>query len=63
MKWNNMTRGIARVDACRLQDGSLLLVELEDLNPYLSLDVLEDKDREQFISDFTDALKNALHPA
>jgi hypothetical protein len=63
MKWNNMTRGIARVDACRLQDGSLLLVELEDLNPYLSLDVLDEKDREQFISDFTDALKNALHPA
>lgn len=40
--WNNMERGISRVDACRLRDGSLLLVELEDLNPYLSIAVLSE---------------------
>lgn len=32
---------LPRLDACRLPDGRLLLVELEDLNPYLSLDLLE----------------------
>lgn len=36
--WNDLGHGIQRVDACRTQDGDLLLVELEDLNPYLSLD-------------------------
>ncbi|MFT3877456.1 MAG: hypothetical protein QM708_13690 [Propioniciclava sp.] len=36
--WNTIDHGIQRVDACRTADGRLLLVELEDLNPYLSLD-------------------------
>ena len=36
--WNTLDHGIQRVDACRTRDGDLLLVELEDLNPYLSLD-------------------------
>ncbi|MBQ9696154.1 MAG: hypothetical protein IJV58_07000 [Oscillospiraceae bacterium] len=35
--WNTIPHGIQRVDACRTKDGALLLVELEDLNPYLSL--------------------------
>ncbi|HEY1116048.1 MAG TPA: hypothetical protein VGE66_20940 [Chitinophagaceae bacterium] len=55
--WNKMARGIVRVDACRLQDGSLLLVELEDLNPFLSIDVLSEEDRNQFIGKFIEALK------
>ena len=42
IEWNTVTYGIQRVDACRTKDGELLLVELEDLNPYLSiLDVNE----------------------
>jgi hypothetical protein len=61
MQWNNMTRGIARVDACRLKDGSLLLVELEDLNPYLSIDVLMAEKREQFIHELVNALAEASH--
>jgi hypothetical protein len=52
-----MARGIVRVDACRMQDGSLLLVELEDLNPYLSLDLLTAEQRDSFVAGFIDALK------
>ena len=37
IEWNNLDWGIQRVDACRSKQGELLLVELEDLNPYLSL--------------------------
>lgn len=58
--WNNMARGIVRVDACRLPDGRLLLVELEDLNPFLSLDALSLVARETFVSNFIAALKTAL---
>lgn len=59
IQWNNMARGIQRVDACRLDDGSLLLVELEDLNPFLSIDVLSEEKRERFMDHFVKALKEA----
>ena len=49
--WNDITHGIQRVDACRTQDGQLLLVELEDLNPYLSLDRLDAHTRETVVED------------
>ncbi|WP_371477434.1 hypothetical protein [Kitasatospora sp. NBC_00315] len=48
VEWNTLAHGIQRVDACRTEDGELLLVELEDLNPYLSLDLLDDATRENF---------------
>ncbi|MET8827329.1 hypothetical protein ABZX40_15245 [Streptomyces sp. NPDC004610] len=48
--WNTLEHGIQRVDACRAPDGRLLLVELEDLNPYLSLDALPDERREAFVA-------------
>ncbi|MCX5130936.1 hypothetical protein OOK06_02340 [Streptomyces sp. NBC_00340] len=48
--WNDITYGIQRVDACRAPDGGLLLVELEDLNPYLSLDALSLEVRDAFVS-------------
>ena len=57
IQWNHMERGISRVDACRLQDGSLLLVELEDLNPFLSIDLLSEEKRNRFIVAFIAALK------
>lgn len=47
--WNDIDHGIQRVDACRTQDGNLLLVELEDLNPYLSLDLVSPTQRNSFI--------------
>ncbi|RPK55622.1 hypothetical protein EES43_26215 [Streptomyces sp. ADI96-02] len=48
--WNTLAHGIQRVDACRTRDGALLLVELEDLNPYLSLDLVDDGVREDFVA-------------
>lgn len=61
VEWNTMTRGIQRVDACRTKDGNLLLVELEDLNPFLSLDLLDDRTRNNFIDNFKRALWNAIN--
>ncbi|MEX1656626.1 hypothetical protein ABZ960_26190 [Streptomyces pseudovenezuelae] len=55
--WNALGHGIQRVDACRAPDGGLLLVELEDLNPYLSLDALDDDGRDAFVA----AMKTSLH--
>ena len=55
--WNGIDHGIQRVDACRAPDGRLLLVELEDLNPYLSLEALDDTRRDAFVA----ALKESLH--
>ncbi|WP_327406964.1 hypothetical protein OG194_03185 [Streptomyces sp. NBC_01288] len=55
--WNGVDHGIQRVDACRAPDGRLLLVELEDLNPYLSLEALDDARRDAFVA----ALKASLH--
>ncbi len=54
--WNDIDHGIQRVDACRTRDGALQLVELEDLNPYLSLDSISDERRETFVEHLTDAL-------
>ncbi|MFT4832181.1 MAG: hypothetical protein ACI815_001833 [Psychroserpens sp.] len=57
--WNNMERGIVRIDACRLKDNSLLLVEVEDLNPFLSLDALSETKRIAFLDNFIAALQMA----
>ncbi|MBO1420186.1 hypothetical protein [Streptomyces sp. FH025] len=54
--WNTVEHGIQRVDACRTPEGELLLVELEDLNPYLSLDLVDEATRERFVA----ALKASL---
>lgn len=57
VQWNHMERGIIRIDACRLKDNSLLLVEVEDLNPFLSLDALSETKRKTFLENFIKALK------
>lgn len=41
------------------RDGALLLVELEDLNPYLSLLETHEKTRNTIMRDFMDALRDA----
>ncbi len=56
IRWNDMECGIQRVDACRLPNGDLLLVELEDLNPFLSLDKLSDTNKAQFVEQFVTAI-------
>ncbi|MGW2627879.1 hypothetical protein ACWC2K_00870 [Streptomyces chattanoogensis] len=58
--WNTLGHGIQRVDACRTQDGELLLVELEDLNPYLSLDLVPDHTRDAFVTSMTASLHRFL---
>lgn len=57
--WNDLDCGIQRVDACRSEQGELLLVELEDLNPYLSLLELTPETRQNFV----EAMKQSLHKA
>ncbi|MFD8640204.1 hypothetical protein ACFV14_07825 [Streptomyces zaomyceticus] len=58
--WNTLDHGIQRVDACRAPGGELLLVELEDLNPYLSLDRVPEETRDRFVAAFTDSLHRFL---
>ncbi|GAA2142156.1 hypothetical protein GCM10009760_27010 [Kitasatospora kazusensis] len=58
--WNTLAHGIQRVDACRTAAGGLLLVELEDLNPYLSLDLLDEPTRSAFVAAFTASLHGFL---
>ncbi|MEV6242324.1 hypothetical protein [Lentzea sp. NPDC051838] len=60
VEWNDLGHGIQRVDACRTQDGDLLLVELEDLNPYLSLDRTTDATRERFVQAMTGSIRSSL---
>ncbi|MEU3948497.1 hypothetical protein [Streptomyces sp. NPDC029526] len=58
--WNTLAHGIQRVDACRTRAGDLLLVELEDHNPYLSLDALDDAGRDAFVAAMTTSLHRFL---
>lgn len=60
IEWNNLDWGIQRVDACRVEEGKLLLVELEDLNPYLSLLELSSETRHTFIETMKKSLQKAL---
>ncbi|MGW7607682.1 hypothetical protein ACWGKW_10435 [Streptomyces sp. NPDC054766] len=57
VEWNDIAYGIQRVDACRAPGGELLLVELEDLNPYLSLDVLSPEARDAFVARMKTSLR------
>jgi hypothetical protein len=61
--WNTLAHGIQRVDACRTRDGDLLLVELEDLNPYLSLDLVPAATRDAFVTAMTASLHRYLEAA
>jgi hypothetical protein len=61
IEWNTLEHGIQRVDACRTRQGDLLLQELEDLNPYLSLDRVPDRTRDAFVRSLTASLLDLLH--
>ena len=58
--WNALDVGVQRVDACRTRDGALLLVELEDLNPYLSRDLVDAATRSGFTRARGGSLQEAL---
>jgi hypothetical protein len=60
VNWNSSEVGIQRVDACRLSSGELLLMELEDYNPFLSLDLVEHRVRERFLSTLCGSLANLM---
>jgi len=57
IQWNDIKTGITRVDACRMSGGSLLLVELEDLNPFLSIELLSEEKRNIFMDNWVAVLK------
>ena len=61
--WNSCRYGVQRVDACRLHDGRLLLMELEDYNPFLSIDVLTQEVKEQFLEGLCASLANLINLA
>ncbi|MGG6231517.1 hypothetical protein [Tenacibaculum sp. SDUM215027] len=61
IEWNTLSQGITRVDACRLKNGSLLLVELEDLNPFLSLQRASKSSQNLFLNNFTNTLNTIIH--
>ncbi|MFI5710092.1 hypothetical protein [Kribbella sp. NPDC051620] len=64
--WNTIDHGIQRVDACRTRTtaatgaGELLLVELEDLNPFLSLASTTDEHRTAFVNRVASSLDTLL---
>ncbi|MFB7463638.1 hypothetical protein ACFCZ1_09030 [Streptomyces sp. NPDC056224] len=58
--WNTLSHGVQRVDACRAPSGELLLVELEDLNPYLSLDLVPSDVQDGFVASLTGSLRSFL---
>ncbi|MEK9157250.1 MAG: hypothetical protein AAB448_03950, partial [Patescibacteria group bacterium] len=60
IEWNDLSHGIQRVDACRTEVDDVLLVELEDLNPYLSLSVLNEAQREAFIAKLIISMKQVI---
>lgn len=61
INWNTCKFGIQRVDACRTMDGKLLLMELEDYNPFLSLDLLQPNVKEQFLEGLCISLEDQIN--
>lgn len=55
IEWNGMKTGIQRVDFAKTDDG-LFLVELEDINPFLSLELLDETTRSLFIHQLKQSL-------
>jgi hypothetical protein len=58
--WNDVEHGIQRIDCCRTETGELLLVEVEDLNPYLSLDRLAPPVRDRFVAAVVASLEDLV---
>lgn len=51
-KLNKDYYGIIRIDFIKLEDGRLLLTEIEDASPYLDLDCVDEKTKNKFIEDY-----------
>jgi hypothetical protein len=58
IRWNKQGRGIERIDACRLRDGSLQLVEITDQGgAYLSISRLPEDIRNVFLENLSESLQ------
>ena len=58
--WNALSYGVQRIDFARLEDGSLLLMEIEDFCPYLYLLDLPSTVRETVVRKMIDSLDRNL---
>jgi len=58
--WNNMKRGIQRIDVLKTKDGKLLLSEIEDIDPYLSLSEIDSDIRNKFLNNLVNSLKQLI---
>lgn len=58
VKWNDLPRGIQRIDFVQTKNGSLLLTEIEDLCPYLYLDDVIIETRNKFLEDIRVSVVN-----
>ena len=47
-----------RIDACKSRKGELLLMELEDYNPFLSFELLNLSEKRKFIQTLNGEIKN-----
>lgn len=63
VEWNQLPYGLQRIDACRLKTGDLLLVEIEDQMPLLSLDRLSSDTRKRVCRRFAESLCLNLNPS
>ncbi len=58
--WNKLPYGLQRIDACRLADGQILLMEIEDTFPVLSLDMLSQATKTKLITSLVRSLNNKI---
>ncbi|MDO8564204.1 MAG: hypothetical protein Q7R87_04295 [Nanoarchaeota archaeon] len=60
VKWNNLPYGLQRIDACRMKDGRLLLMEIEDFCPFLSLLEIDKTLKDDFLDTLVKSLKKVV---
>lgn len=61
VKWNNLQYGLQRIDACKTKEGSMLLMEIEDYCPYLSLLDIKPNLRNKLLNALVLSLKKQLN--
>jgi hypothetical protein len=60
VNWNDLPYGLQRIDGCRLPTGEVLLMEIEDTLPYLSLDVLKPETKKRVLNTLVTSLQTNL---
>lgn len=58
--WNTLEYGIQRIDALRLKDGRLLLLEIEDFSQRLDLPYLKNQTKKRFLNNLRKSIRNVL---